>query len=101
MASRTAELREMDDDELDLKLTEARQELFNLRFQVVTGRLDNTARIGQVRRQVARILSVQREREIEAAEALAAGAADLLARGEPVSAVIYRVAGAESDEETR
>ena len=80
MAQVTAELREMDDDELDRRLAESKQELFNLRFQVVTGRLDNVARIGHVRRQVARILTVQREREIAAAEAIeaqeAAAAAD-------------------------
>ena len=72
MASRTAELREMDDDELDRRLAESRHELFALRFQVVTGRLDNVARIGHVRREVARIMTIRREREIIAAEALAA-----------------------------
>jgi large subunit ribosomal protein L29 len=63
------ELRELDLDELDAKLVEAKSELFNLRFQVVTGQLDNTARIGQVRKDIARINTVLREREIEAAEA--------------------------------
>jgi len=73
MPSHTEELREMDLDELDQRLAQRKQELFNLRFQVVTGRLDNTSRIGQVRREVARILTIQREREIADAEALAAG----------------------------
>jgi large subunit ribosomal protein L29 len=63
------ELRDLDLDELEAKLVESKSELFNLRFQVVTGQLDNTARIGQVRKDVARINTVLREREIEAAEA--------------------------------
>ena len=81
MAEETArELREMDIDELDNRLSEAKQELFNLRFQNVTGQLDNSARIGQVRRQVARVRTVLRQREIEAAEAAEAaekGTADV------------------------
>jgi len=50
-------------------LAEAKAELFNLRFQHVTGKLDNYARIGQVRRDVARIMTILRQREIAAAEA--------------------------------
>ena len=69
MAKVTDELREMDDDELITRLTEAKQELFNLRFQHVTGQLDNYARLGEVRRSVARINTILRQREIEAAEA--------------------------------
>ncbi len=69
MASKTAELRIMDTEELESRLTETRQELFNLRFQLVTGQLDNSSRIGQVRRTVARMETILREREIEAAEA--------------------------------
>jgi large subunit ribosomal protein L29 len=68
------EIRELDAEELDLKLVEARKELFNLRFQAATGRLDNNARVAQVRRDIARLLTVQRDREIEAAESAAAGA---------------------------
>jgi len=68
MVSKTTELRNMDIEELESRLTETRQELFNLRFQLVTGQLDNSARIGHVRRQVARVETVLREREIEAAE---------------------------------
>jgi len=63
------ELRELDEDELATRLAEAKQELFNLRFQHVTGQLDNYARLGQVRKNVARINTILREREIEAAEA--------------------------------
>jgi large subunit ribosomal protein L29 len=69
MASAT-EIRQLDDDELENRLTNARKELFNLRFQAATGRLDNYARTGQVRREIARLLTVQRDREIEQAEEL-------------------------------
>jgi large subunit ribosomal protein L29 len=70
MAKRAAtEVRALADAELENRLGEAKQELFNLRFQLVTGQLDNTARIGQVRKDVARIETVLREREIAAAEA--------------------------------
>jgi large subunit ribosomal protein L29 len=65
---RAEEIRELDDEELELKLVEARKELFNLRFQAATGRLDNNARVGQVRRDIARLLTVQRAREIALAE---------------------------------
>jgi len=64
-----AELREADETELETRLAEAKQELFNLRFQIVTGQLDNSARIQTVRRDIARILTILREKEIEAAEA--------------------------------
>ena len=70
--ARTAEsLRDVSDGELFDKLAEAKEELFNLRFQHVTGQLDNTARLGVVRKKVARINTELREREIAAAEALA------------------------------
>ena len=63
------DLREMSERELVDKLEDLRQELFNLRFQLATGKQDNSARMGQVRRDIARVLTIQREREIEAAEA--------------------------------
>ncbi|MGH9077793.1 MAG: 50S ribosomal protein L29 [Acidimicrobiales bacterium] len=66
------ELRELDDGELEVRLADARVELFNLRFQVATGKQDNSSRVGHVRKDVARILTLLREREIEAAEALEA-----------------------------
>jgi large subunit ribosomal protein L29 len=59
-----AELRGLDDDELAQRLRDARRELFNLRFQAATGRLSNSARLGQVRRDIARILTERRLREI-------------------------------------
>lgn len=69
--STAAELRELADDELVERLDDNREELFNLRFQVVTGQLDNPRRIGEVKREIARILTVQREREIAAERAAA------------------------------
>ena len=68
--TKPAELRDMVDEELMNRLAEAKQELFNLRFQNVTGQLDNYARLGQVKKEVARINTILRDREIAAAEAL-------------------------------
>jgi len=61
------ELRELPDDELRQKLDESKEELFNLRFQVVTGQLDNPRRIKDIKREIARVLTVMRERDIAAA----------------------------------
>ncbi len=61
---KSAELAELDDDELDNRLAQSRHELFNLRFQLATGRLDNSARISEVKRDVARILTEMRAREL-------------------------------------
>ena len=63
------DLRELDVNGLVDALSEAKKEHFNLRFQHVTGQLDNTSRLGEVRRQIARINTILRQREIEAAEA--------------------------------
>jgi len=52
--------------ELEDKLTESRKELFNLCFQKATGQLDNTARIGLAKREIARLLTVLRQRDLEA-----------------------------------
>ncbi len=54
----------MEPSELDDKLIESRKELFNLRFQKATGQLDNTARLGHVRKDIARILTVLRQQEL-------------------------------------
>ena len=65
MAETTAaELRDLADEELVTRLTEAKEELFNLRFQVATGQLDNNRRLHTVRRDMARIYTVMREREL-------------------------------------
>lgn len=66
--SKAAELRELKDEDLEARLEDSRQELFNLRFQHATNRLDNTARLGQVRKEIARLSTLLREREIAAAE---------------------------------
>jgi len=63
-----AELVLMDPGELETRLAESRKELFNLRFQLATGQLDNSARLGHVRKEVARILTILRDREIQEAE---------------------------------
>ena len=68
-----AELRELDDEELEGRLAEYRRELLNLRFQLATGQLDNAARIGRVRKDVARVMTLLRDREIALAEGRDAG----------------------------
>lgn len=65
---KAVEFRELKDDELVARLEETRKELFNLRFRHATGQLDNSARLGQVRKDVARLATLVREREIAAAE---------------------------------
>jgi large subunit ribosomal protein L29 len=65
MASKAAELRDLPADELLSRIDAAKEELFNLRFQLATGQLDNPARMKVVRHEVARIATVLREREIE------------------------------------
>lgn len=59
-----AELRELTDEELVLRLRESKEELFNLRFQMATGQLDNNRRLRTVRHDIARIYTVMREREL-------------------------------------
>jgi large subunit ribosomal protein L29 len=66
------ELRDLSDDEIDTKLAEAKEELFNLRFQLVTGQLDNPMAIKIMRKEIARILTVIRERELAVLEGAAA-----------------------------
>ncbi|GAA1278748.1 50S ribosomal protein L29 [Sphaerisporangium melleum] len=58
------ELRTSDQDELVQKLKEAKEELFNLRFQAATGQLESHGRLRAVRREIARIYTVMREREL-------------------------------------
>jgi large subunit ribosomal protein L29 len=67
-----AELRALSADDLEEKLKEAKEELFNLRFQNATGQLDNSARLKTVRREIARIYTVVRERELGIIEAVEA-----------------------------
>ncbi|HEY4018478.1 MAG TPA: 50S ribosomal protein L29 [Pseudonocardiaceae bacterium] len=58
------ELRELTDEELVLRLRESKEELFNLRFQMATGQLDNNRRLRTVRHDIARVYTVMREREL-------------------------------------
>ncbi len=64
MATTANELRGLADEELQTRLREAKEELFNLRFQVATGQLDNNRRLQTVRHDIARIYTVMREREL-------------------------------------
>ncbi len=66
---KATELREMSDDQLAAQLEDARQALFNLRFQLPTGALERTSEIQIRKREIARILTIAREREIAAEEA--------------------------------
>ena len=59
-----SEIRELSMDELKVKLKDARAELFNLRFQMATSQLDNTARIKEVKKHIARIQTQMRDREL-------------------------------------
>ena len=59
---RARELRDLSDEELVRRLAESRENLFNLRFQMATGALENSARIGLAKRDIARILTIQAER---------------------------------------
>ena len=60
---KASQLRDLSDDELARKMGETRQELFNLHFQSATGSLENAARLRLLKRDIARILTLQRQRE--------------------------------------
>ena len=60
-----SEIRDLPEDELVQRLDDTKAELFNLRFQNATGQLDNYARLGELRKDVARLRTVLRERELE------------------------------------
>ena len=64
MAVTATEIRALGDEEIVTRLREAKEELFNLRFQVATGQLDNNRRLETIRRDIARIYTVLREREL-------------------------------------
>ncbi len=69
-----AELRELTDDQLIERADSAKEELFNLRFQLATGQLDNSSAIKKVRHEIARIATVMRQRDIEAARVVSTDA---------------------------
>jgi large subunit ribosomal protein L29 len=62
--TKASDLRENSEDELVAKLREAKAELFNLRVQAATGQLDNNRRLQVIRREIARIYTIMREREL-------------------------------------
>ena len=62
--AKPSELRDLPQDELETRLAETKEELFNLRFQNATGQLDNYKRLGQLRKDVARLKTLLREREL-------------------------------------
>ena len=66
MSSKIADVLAMSDDEIVDRLAEARRELFNLRFQLATGQLDNTGRIAIVKKDIARLHTELRAREVAA-----------------------------------
>ena len=66
-----AEIRELSDEALAEKLKDCRAELFNLRFQMATSQLDNTARVKNVKKDIARLLTEQRARQIAAEKSAA------------------------------
>ena len=68
--ARKKRLRALGDTDLLERFNDSKEELFNLRFQLATGQLENHSRLGQVKREVARVLTELREREISAAEDL-------------------------------
>ena len=72
--ARAKALTDLGDTDLIERVSEAKEELFNLRFQFATGQLDNPARLKQARRDIARLLTELRAREIAAAEAELAAA---------------------------
>lgn len=67
--SKASELREMNDEQLEFSLTEARRELFRLRFQAATEKLDAPSNLTKLRREIARILTIQKQRETAAGPA--------------------------------
>ncbi|MHC1746690.1 MAG: 50S ribosomal protein L29 [Negativicutes bacterium] len=63
------DIREMSNNELDQKVVSLKDELFNLRFQLATGQLENPMRIHEVKKTIARVKTIQRERELKSKEA--------------------------------
>ena len=64
MANINEELRQLTDDEISAKVREAKEELFNLRFQAATGQLESHGRLSAVRKEIARLYTIIREREL-------------------------------------
>ena len=64
---KASEIREMPSEELQTKLTELKEELFNLRFQLAVNQLENSSRIGAVKKDIARVSTILRQRELDSA----------------------------------
>jgi large subunit ribosomal protein L29 len=64
MKMKVQEIRKMSDKDLNNRLSDLKDELFNLRFQLATGQLDNVMRIREVKRSIARVKTIQRQREL-------------------------------------
>jgi large subunit ribosomal protein L29 len=62
---KTKDIRDLTTAEIEVKIKSLKEELFNLRFQLATGQLENTARVSEVRKEIARMKTVIRERELE------------------------------------
>lgn len=71
--AKATELRDLPVEELEQRLAETKEELFNLRFQNATGQLDNYKRLGQLRKEIARLKTILRERELSAQSQAEAG----------------------------
>ncbi len=65
---RASEIREMTSEELQTKLTELKEELFNLRFQLAVNQLENSSRIGAVKKDIARVSTILRQRDLSGSE---------------------------------
>ena len=66
---KASEIREMSVEQLQTKLTELKEELFNLRFQLAVNQLENSSRIGAVKKDIARVSTILRQRELSGTEA--------------------------------
>ena len=66
---KASEIREMSVEELQTKLTELKEELFNLRFQLAVNQLENSSRIGAVKKDIARVSTILRQRELSGVDA--------------------------------
>ena len=66
---KASEIREMSVEELQTKLTELKEELFTLRFQLAVNQLENSSRIGAVKKDIARVSTILRQRELNGTEA--------------------------------
>ena len=98
--AKAATLRNLSDDQLLDELDSAKKELFNLRFAFATGQLDNSAQVAATKRDIARIHTVLREREIAAADALSDPTRDPVPGSAAVSAGASQGSAADSADST-